>query len=603
MPAIESIANEAATTLNGAILSGATSITVLSAAGFPAVPFRARISGNLTAGGTGIEYVTVTAVAGTTWTVTRATETPYNTALGFATGAKVENVVTAAGLYEAGPYVNVKSPRFGAKGDGSTDDAAAINAAIAYAATLGVTGGLGATVFFPPGLYMISAVLTLPGYVRLLGSGRYATTIKRSAGVVMISIYGTDSSTRNWYASVEQVALHGADYNATQLDCVYASQVLVRGVTMFGCTGRGIDLVEVWDSNFTDMFLEWVGGVATTTLPAIHVRNSRAASGFGFSTDNTNEVRFTNVHFEAFRAGAFRIEASQGSNEPNGVYITNIKMENHVISGTAPFIYVASEANRVHIRNVYAYAGGLLDGAAVNIIETASGKQCSIRDVFVGCTTGTATVANGVYVNVSGTSTGLTVVDSIYGQYSTAPTGAHVNVNSAAALVVTNIRSNTGTLLTGYEIDAATRRKALTADITTTSTTAVNISGSVGADLTFTNVQPGTYQVDFIGMYRCSVTTARLMLGVGGTATATATGQVSINNSTTALFVTEITAINTTFNASASNAAVAATSYAAQLTATVVVTVVGTVGIRWNTSSAATMTMRSGSAATMTRIR
>jgi hypothetical protein len=80
--------------------------------------------------------------------------------------------------------VNVKD--FGAKGDGSTDDTLAIQAAIDAAMTLGVQHSssiYGATVFFPPGRYIVSAPLTDTAVTRrgadvnLVGSGCYCTTI------------------------------------------------------------------------------------------------------------------------------------------------------------------------------------------------------------------------------------------------------------------------------------------------------------------------------------------------------------------------------------------------------------------------------------------
>jgi hypothetical protein len=52
---------------------------------------------------------------------------------------------------------NVKDKRFGAKGDGATDDAAAINAAIGACEAAG--GGI---VYFPVGVYLVSATIAVP---------------------------------------------------------------------------------------------------------------------------------------------------------------------------------------------------------------------------------------------------------------------------------------------------------------------------------------------------------------------------------------------------------------------------------------------------------
>jgi len=68
--------------------------------------------------------------------------------------------------------VSVASPvsvrAFGAKGDGVTDDTAAINSALAYLATVG-----GGTLYFPQGSYKTTAEIVFPSSsIHLLGNGR-----------------------------------------------------------------------------------------------------------------------------------------------------------------------------------------------------------------------------------------------------------------------------------------------------------------------------------------------------------------------------------------------------------------------------------------------
>ncbi len=91
----EQFANNAQTTLAAAVTAGATTITVSAVTGFPAGPrFRVRV---------GDELMLVTAVAGTTWTVTRGAE--GTTAAAHAAGDSVTQVLTAgavAALAEAG---------------------------------------------------------------------------------------------------------------------------------------------------------------------------------------------------------------------------------------------------------------------------------------------------------------------------------------------------------------------------------------------------------------------------------------------------------------------------------------------------------------------
>ena len=85
---MEQLANNAQSSLNGAITSGATSLVVNSAANFPTSGnFRITIDS---------EILLVTAVSGTTFTVTRGVE--GTTAAGHSNGATVTHILTAASL-------------------------------------------------------------------------------------------------------------------------------------------------------------------------------------------------------------------------------------------------------------------------------------------------------------------------------------------------------------------------------------------------------------------------------------------------------------------------------------------------------------------------
>lgn len=86
----ERFSNEAATTLVATITGAATSLTVASSSGFPAANFRIRIDD---------ELMIVTAVVGTTWTVTRGAE--GTGATGHSSGAAIQHVLTAGGLEQA----------------------------------------------------------------------------------------------------------------------------------------------------------------------------------------------------------------------------------------------------------------------------------------------------------------------------------------------------------------------------------------------------------------------------------------------------------------------------------------------------------------------
>lgn len=76
--------------------------------------------------------------------------------------------------FKAEALANVKT-RFGAKGDGATNDTQAFLDAFT---DLGVNGVL----YVPPGTYLVDPdVLVMPNYFRIVGAGSYATIIKSSA--------------------------------------------------------------------------------------------------------------------------------------------------------------------------------------------------------------------------------------------------------------------------------------------------------------------------------------------------------------------------------------------------------------------------------------
>jgi hypothetical protein len=88
---------------------------------------------------------------------------------------------------------NVKA--YGATGNGTTDDTAAIQATIDAAA---VNGGV---VFYPPGIYTTDASLSLPNGVYHQGSGRGVSIIKAAAGMttpVFSETVAAGGTTEHW---------------------------------------------------------------------------------------------------------------------------------------------------------------------------------------------------------------------------------------------------------------------------------------------------------------------------------------------------------------------------------------------------------------------
>lgn len=134
----------------------------------------------------------------------QATDTEMSVALAAERAAQnATYVARAAGstlVAEPLPFVNVQD--FGAMGNGSADDTAAINAAIAALAST----TYGGTIWFPEGNYQTNGGHILPAgpSIHLRGSGPYTTVINRRNGASgdLLTISSTHSG-------VSQFSIHG----------------------------------------------------------------------------------------------------------------------------------------------------------------------------------------------------------------------------------------------------------------------------------------------------------------------------------------------------------------------------------------------------------
>lgn len=223
--------------------------------------------------------------------------------------------------------INVRD--FGAKGDGSSDDTAAIQAAIDTAEN-------GGTITIPRGTYMITGVVVKRHGVTITGETRYGTRLVRLAGnAPLIDFSGTatlDSHIK--FGSVVNITISGNYKPGTLLRSYFADNFVYRDINFVHSDGKAVDFVEVWDTRFYSCSWEDCGNIdeAATVL-----RNTMPAGEFGYGTDNTNQVHFLGCRWESWRNGAVCLDggANGSPNLLNGVFFVSCKMESRHAAGSA----------------------------------------------------------------------------------------------------------------------------------------------------------------------------------------------------------------------------------------------------------------------------
>lgn len=156
---------------------------------------------------------------------------------------------------------------YGAKGDGTTDDTTAIQAAVTAAQAF--ASGTGATVFFPPGTYLITSTVNIAGHwVYLQGTGPKATKIK--------FVPTADAVCFNW--SLSPSTLYGGGCSGM----FFLSQTgnTFKKTALKFTSVSGVRVEHVWIDPISQTNSTWVGsnsvGVHTNGREFIRLNDYRA---------------------------------------------------------------------------------------------------------------------------------------------------------------------------------------------------------------------------------------------------------------------------------------------------------------------------------------
>lgn len=354
---------------------------------------------------------------------------------------------------------NVQAPPYNATGNGSTDDTVAIQNAINACSTAG-----GGVVYFPEGTYKCTPsgspaiALSMSGMqgVRLVGAGALKSVLLKNGTGSLLSMSGpstdTTGATHCKYCSISDLQLNGNANTGTMLLTYYADNLYFENARFYNNYDVGQDTAEFWDSKYYNCVWEDNGSVSTpsATMPNVWLRGSAAASGFGYTTDNVDNISFANCRWEDFRNGAVRIEQGVAAlNNPNSIMFTNVKMESSFLNGGVHF-YTDATSRGIFLTNGYFFSGGFEAGfsTAQDVIQISSAAT-ALKSIWISDRTGTASVANGITVNSTSASMGVSLED-VFGIYNDTPTGSHINFGTATGpFKVSNCTTTSGTLYGG----------------------------------------------------------------------------------------------------------------------------------------------------------
>lgn len=353
---------------------------------------------------------------------------------------------------------------YGAVGDGSTPDTAAIQRALdaAAAAVTNASAAKGGVVYFPRGEYLVYPTSTAPALsvnadgIRLVGASTKAATLVKGSAGVLLSISGTGTSgatgtQHRRYCAIEELGFNGNGQTGSLLELYYADNLYFRDVFMSSNKDLCIDIVELWDSRFYNLVIESSTGSANSTnQPNVWLRNSTTATvgAWGYSADNNNQIHFIGCRMEAFGTGALWITQGTGNtNSANGIYLTDCKFESSSMQG-GPHLWVDASARHIYATNIYCFAGNFAAGYSTprNIISWA--PMASVLENVLIANGSVATVNAGVDAFSGSTAT---VLRNVIGLYNTAPTGAHIyfEASSTGDFVVDNCTGSVGTQVSG----------------------------------------------------------------------------------------------------------------------------------------------------------
>jgi len=268
---------------------------------------------------------------------------------------------------------------FGAAGDGSTDDTAAIQAAINAAEV--ITNGI---VYFPSGTYKTSSSLNINLNVSLISTG--GATIKPTVALTSpcINVGVIGSTPRTSTAIIENIILDGTATTSSGALGFYlwSSNVEVRNCQVFGFYSSLVGY-QAYTSKVSNCFFTGATNTSVYLQRECHnfaIRDSRIlySSGDGIYVQSSNSVVISGCDIEQNSGNGIRHDSSGGISSRSLIVRDNYfesNGANATTPGTGNDIYLnetlGTDANDAVVCGNYFEPGG---SATINVNHNGVGR-------------------------------------------------------------------------------------------------------------------------------------------------------------------------------------------------------------------------------------
>jgi hypothetical protein len=308
---------------------------------------------------------------------------------------------------------------FGATGDGSTDDTAAIMAALAAAGTGGI-------VLAPIGDYKITSTVAIPSHVTLMGMGQLGTEFFATTNITLFEMTGTLVAPR-LNAFIANCVIRGNGLGNTSAVGVSTNATNRCGLINVRFLGhyaayKGIDAFEFYARDC------WVDGTGA----------DQSAIGYwllsgGLDADYNNTHFFFNCNAMSVSLYGLRIENGQGSQFTNCQYlggVHGIYIGDPTSAGTLQFMFFnGCQTDSTSSYGIFIKKGGATSVSDIQFVGQWAGlagtANIYLQDLAARNVTFTSTTAeNSQWSMVLDTCSGIAVTGLACGNYDAGNSGA-----------------------------------------------------------------------------------------------------------------------------------------------------------------------------------